>query len=79
MKSLLILLLAIGVTSANDALLKKNLEEQMKKEQKYQKEQKFYQGKDFKLDSFEVDDKSLKNIPKQPDYNDDFNMDHTYD
>lgn len=79
MKSLLILLLTIGVTSANDVLLKKNLEEQMKKEQKYQKEQKFYQGKDFKLDSFEVDDKSLKNIPKQPDYNDDFNMDHTYD
>lgn len=81
MRTIYFVICSLILTSsiASEDLLKKNLEKQMEKEKKYQKEQKFYQGKDFKLDSFEVDDNSLKNIPEQPDYNDDFNMDHTYD
>lgn len=81
MRTIYFVICSLILTSsfASEDLLKKNLEKQMEKEKIYQKEQKFYQGKDFKLDSFEVDDNSLKNIPEQPDYNDDFNMDHTYD
>ncbi len=64
---------------ASDNLHKKNIQKQMEKEKKYKEEQKFYQGKNYDLDSFKVDENSLKNIPDQPNYNDDFDMDNTYD
>lgn len=64
---------------ASNNLHKKNIQKQMEKEKKYKEEQKFYQGKNYDLDSFKVDENSLKNIPVQPNYNDDFDMDNTYD
>lgn len=64
---------------ASDDLQQKNIQKQIEKEKKYKEEQKFYQGKEFDLDSFKVDEDSLKSIPEQPDYNDDFDMDNTYD
>lgn len=57
----------------------KNLQKQMEKEKKYAQEQKFYQGSDYDLESFEVDEDTLDSIPKQPGYNEDFNMDSVYD
>ncbi len=57
---------------------KKQIEEQMKREEKYAKEQTFYQGKNFDLSELEVDPKSLDAIPDiEPDYS--FNMDDVYD
>ncbi len=57
---------------------KKHIEEQIAREKKFAKEQKFYQGKDYNLSSHEVDLDSLKSIPViEPEY--DFNMDHVYD
>ena len=56
----------------------KHLEEQIKKEQKFAKEQRFYQGADYDLSSHEVDSNSLDSIPLiEPEY--DFNMDDVYD
>lgn len=54
------------------------LEKQMEREKKYAKEQRFYQGSEFDLSSFEIDKSSLDDIPLlEPDY--DFNMDDVYD
>ncbi len=64
---------------ASDNLQEKNLQKQIEKEKKYKEEQRFYQGKNYDLDSFKVDENSLKNIPNQQNYNEDFDMDHTYD
>jgi len=64
---------------ASDNIQKKNIQKQMEKEKKYKEEQKFYQGKNYDLDSFKVDENSLENIPDQPNYNDNFDMDNTYD
>jgi len=56
----------------------KQIQEQMKREEKYAKEQAFYQGKNYDLSSSEVDPKSLDAIPViEPDYS--FNMDDVYD
>jgi len=84
MKKLFLLLLFIFTLCASenlkiDNLHNKNLKEQMDKEKKYAEEQKFYMGKDYDLKGFQVDEKSLKNIPNQPDYNEDFEMDNVYD
>lgn len=57
----------------------KHIKEQMKKEQKYAQEQKFYRSDEYDFKGAEVDDNSLKNIPKQPEYNDDFDMNSVYD
>ncbi len=55
-------------------LLKKHLEEEMKREAKYAKEKTFYMGKDYNLTEHQVDPKSLKHIKAiEPDY--DFDMD----
>ncbi len=55
----------------------KKIQEQMKREQKYAKEQKFYQGSDYNLSADEVDEKSLSSIPViEPDY--DFSIDDVY-
>jgi len=57
---------------------KKQLEEQMKREEKYAEEQTFYQGKNYDLSASEVDPNSLDAIPEiEPQY--DFNMDDVYD
>ena len=57
---------------------KKHIEEQIAREKKFAKEQKFYQDKDYNLSSHEVDLDSLKSIPViEPEY--DFSMDHVYD
>lgn len=64
---------------STDKLHDKNLKQQIEKEKKYATEQKFYMGRDYDLKSFQVDEESLKNIPKQPDYNEDFDMDSVYD
>ncbi|WP_415405768.1 hypothetical protein ACLHDG_08360 [Sulfurovum sp. CS9] len=56
----------------------KQIQEQMKREEKYAKEQTFYQGKDFDLSELEVDPNTLESIPDiEPDYS--FNMDDVYD
>jgi len=58
-------------------LVKKQIEEQMKREEKYAKEQKFYQGSEYNLSEAQVNEKSLSTIPViEPDF--DFNMDDTY-
>ncbi len=57
---------------------KQQLEEQMKREEQYAKEQTFHQGKNYDLSSSEVDPNSLSDIPLiEPDYS--FNMDDVYD
>jgi len=69
-------------TNSSSALkadkIKKQLEEQIKKEQKFAKEQRFYQGDEYDLSAHEVDLSTLDSIPLiEPDY--DFNMDDVYD
>ena len=62
--------------------LKKELEaqqikEQMKLEEKYAKEQRFYQGDEYDLKAVEINKKSLENIPViEPEY--DFDMTDVY-
>jgi hypothetical protein len=66
-------LFASGSNSEED----ENIKKQMEKEQKYAKEQKFYQGKDYDLKGAEVDKKSVKKVPKiEPDY--DFDITDVY-
>ena len=51
----------------------KQVQEQMQREKKYAKEQKFYQGSDYNLSAFEIDEDSLTDVPAlEPDY--DFDM-----
>ncbi len=59
------------------ARLKKELQEQMEREKKYAKEQKFYQGDEYNLSEHEVDPDTLKDIPViEPDY--DFDITDVY-
>ena len=63
--------------SKDNNITKKNLLEQIKREEKYAKEQKFYQGKDYNLSAVEVNPESLSSIQAiEPEY--DFNMDDVY-
>ena len=56
----------------------KQLQDQMKREEKYAREQTFQQGKNYDLSDSEVDPNSLDAIPViEPDYS--FNMDDVYD
>ena len=56
----------------------KALDAQLKKEQKYAKEQTFYIGDEYDLKSTEVDPETVKNTPAiEPEY--DFDMDDVYD
>ncbi len=56
----------------------KQIQEQIKREEKYAKEKTFYQGRDYDLSELEVDPNSLESIPDiEPDY--DFDMDDVYD
>jgi len=82
MKSLLLFITIFTISlmaSNNKDNTQKNIDKQIKKEQKYAKEQTFYSGKNYDLESAQIDEKSLDSIPEQPDYNDDFNMDSVYD
>ncbi len=59
------------------ALLEEKVKEQMEREKKFAKEQKFYQGKDYNLSEHVVDPKTLKDIPViEPDY--DFDITDVY-
>ncbi len=55
----------------------KQVEAQMKKEEKYAREQTFYQGKHYDFKSAEVDKDSIDSVPEIP--VDDFDMDSVYD
>lgn len=58
---------------------KKHINEQIEKEKKYAKEQRFYSGKDYNLKESEVNMDSVKNLPDIPDDNEDFDMNDAYD
>ena len=68
----------MNITSGTKAeRVKKEVEAQMKREEKYAKEMVFYQGDDYDLKSHEVDNKALESVPViKPDY--DFSMDDVY-
>ncbi len=56
----------------------KQLEKQMKREQKFAEEQKFYHGKNHDLSYAEVNKESIDSVPLiEPDY--EFDMDDVYD
>ena len=63
--------------NSRDARVKKQLEEQMKKEQKYSREQTFYNADNYDFKSFEVNSDSVDSVPEIP--VDDFDMDSVYD
>ena len=86
MKYLLILQLLIGSqlfatkTETNEEIRKeKHIQEQIKKEKKYEREQSFYSGEKYDLKDAEVNMESVKNLPDVPDYSDAFDMDSAYD
>ena len=65
-------------TVTREEITKKHLAEQIAKEKKFAKEQKFYQGDEYDLSTHEIDEKSLDSINViEPEY--DFSMDHVYD
>lgn len=55
----------------------KQIEEQMKKEQKYSREQTFYQGNNYDFKGAEVNPDSVDSVPEIP--IDDFDIDNVYD
>ena len=55
------------------SIAQKNLEKAMEKEKKYKKEEKFYMGKDYDLDSEKIGKDELKNVHTIP--VDDLDMD----
>jgi len=56
----------------------KQLKKQMKREEKFAREQQFYKGKDHDLSYAEVNKDSIDSVPLiEPDY--DFDMDDVYD
>jgi len=60
-----------------EELAKKQVEEQMKLEEKYAKEQKFYKGDNYDLKSKEINKTSLEKLPViEPDY--DFDITDVY-
>jgi len=59
------------------SIIKSEVQKQMEREKKYEKERMFYQGKDYNLSSVEVNKESLKHIKAiEPEY--DFDMDDVY-
>ena len=59
------------------ALKAKHVKEQMEREKKFAKEQKFYQGKEYDLSAEKVDPKDLDSIPEIEPEND-FDMTDVY-
>ncbi len=64
-------------TSKQSELTKRHLQEQMQREKKYAKEQKFYQAKDYNLSAVEVDQNDLDAVPMIEPEND-FDMTDVY-
>jgi hypothetical protein len=63
--------------NSKEAILARALKEQMEREEKFAKEQTFYQGDDYDLSYAEVNEESLDSVPLiEPEY--DFNMDDVY-
>jgi len=63
--------------STKQALIEQKIKEQMEREKKYAKEQKFYQGDEYDLKAHEVDPNSLPDVPViEPDY--DFDITDVY-
>jgi len=86
MKYVLILLVSVVVLLAQEKSgnlekekkVEAQIKEQIKKEKKYAKEQKFYTEDNYDYKGAEVNKESLKSVPElEPDY--DFNMDSVYD
>jgi len=85
MKVLLTLFLFLGLTqvmaaqklSKEEALKQKHIKEQLEREKKFAKEQKFYQGDEYDLSEEEVDPKDLDTIPTIEPEND-FDMTDVY-
>jgi len=64
-------------TTSSSDITKKQVQEQMKREEKYAKEQIFYQGDDYDLSQHDVNKDSLDSIPViEPDY--DFDITDVY-
>ena len=64
-------------TTSSSDITKKQVQEQMKREEKYAKEQIFYQGDDYDLSQHDVNEKSLDSVPLiEPDY--DFDITDVY-
>lgn len=80
---LTILLLNIYLLANNaqkqDKRVKENIKKQIELENKYSKEQKFYQGKNYNLKQHEIDQKVVDSIPKQREIDYDFDMNDVYD
>ncbi|QOP46561.1 hypothetical protein [Sulfurimonas paralvinellae] len=80
--TLLFFVLFMGVSglqakSTAEELKAKHVQEQMQKEKRFAKEQKFYQGKEYNLSEQKVDPNDLDSIPDiKPDY--DFDMTDVY-
>jgi len=82
---LLFFISSIGVAALNaqslsqkEAALKaKHVKEQMEREKKFAKEQKFYQGKEYDLSAQKVDPKDLDSVPEIEPEND-FDMTDVY-
>ena len=85
MKLLLTLFLLLGLTqvmagqklSKEEALKQKHIKEQLEREKKFAKEQKFYQGDEYDLSEEEVDPKDVDTIPTIEPEND-FDMTDVY-
>jgi len=64
-------------TISSADITKKQVQEQMKREEKYAKEQVFYQGNDYDLSQHDVNEDSLDSVPLlEPDY--DFDITDVY-
>jgi hypothetical protein len=66
-----------GLYANQDALTQKHLQEQIEKEKRFAKEQKFYQGKEYNLSEEKVDPKDVDSIPMIEPEND-FDMTDVY-
>ena len=73
------ILIASNINNDKENREKNHIKEQIKKEQKYAKEQTFYNAKNYDFKSVEVDENSVKAIPDKPNINEGFDMDSVYD
>ena len=79
MRVLFVLLFIVFCVQADtrEDITKQEIKKQMQREELYAKEQKFYQGKDYNLQEWEVNQKSLKHIKNiEPEY--EFDLDDAY-
>ena len=59
------------------SVVEEQIKKQMEREEKYAKEQKFYQGDEYDLDAHKVDPKTIEKVPAiEPEY--DFDMTDVY-